>query len=207
MFDIFYLGKKPNLFAHEQQVHSIDHARELSRTRYLWIVDAHTDYSQFDWLWEPVPWETHQRHVWASQWQENSGTMLIPRQGYTETNYRSSQVNKNQTVPIIGIDHGEGLSVTCDLKTRYISDYLGTLKRVLKNIDLTDVRHSDWEYVWVVSSVCDYTGFDFSWHPSEWQLDMLHVFPSNNQKFGDTFYIHVPTFFGKNKKFGSPGMV
>jgi hypothetical protein len=53
---------------------------------------------------------------------------------------------------------------------------------------------SDHEWVWVCSSICDYTGFDFSWHPEQWQATMLHVFPSNDQKFGDTFYMHVPTF-------------
>jgi hypothetical protein len=94
-------------------------------------------------------------------------------------------------VPVVGIDHGNGLAVDCDYQTRYISDYLGTLKRVLSKVSA--------EYVWVVSSVCDYTEFDFSWHPSEWQADMLHVFPSNEQKFGDTFYVHVPSFMEKTK--------
>jgi hypothetical protein len=56
------------------------------------------------------------------------------------------------------------------------------------------------EYVWVISSVCDYNTFDFTWHPSEWQSDMLHVFASDNQKFGDTFYVHVPSFLKKTEK-------
>jgi len=94
-------------------------------------------------------------------------------------------------VPIIGIDHGNGLTCCVDRHTRFINDYLGTLKRILST--LTD------EYVWVVSSVCDYSTFDFTWHPSEWQDTMLHVFASDEQKFGDTFYIHVPTFLDKTK--------
>jgi hypothetical protein len=53
---------------------------------------------------------------------------------------------------------------------------------------------SEHEYVWVCSSICDYTEFDFSWHPEAWQATMLHVFASNEQKFGDTFFMHVPTF-------------
>ena len=28
---------------------------------------------------------------------------------------------------------------------------------------------------------------------------MLHVFPSDEQKFGDTFYVHVPSFLAKTK--------
>jgi len=34
----------------------------------------------------------------------------------------------------------------------------------------------------------------FSWHPEQWQAGMLHVFASDNNKFGDTFFMHVPTF-------------
>jgi len=57
----------------------------------------------------------------------------------------------------------------------------------------------DHEYIWVVSDLCDYTDFDFSWHPEIWQNTMLHVFPSNEQKFGDTFFIHLPSFLEKSK--------
>jgi hypothetical protein len=46
--------------------------------------------------------------------------------------------------------------------------------------------------------VCNYEGFDWTWHPSEWQAEMLHVFPSYEQRFGDTFYVHVPSFLKKS---------
>jgi len=191
MFDIFYSGPKPNLFAHEQAADSIEHAKEISRTRYFWWINYLTDYTGFDFLWEPVPWEADQTHVWPSQHQANGGTMLVPKHGGPDKNYNHTQLNRNISVSIIGIDHGTGLTVNCDINTRFISDYLGTLRRVLSKI-------SD-EYVWVVSSVCDYTAFDFTWHPSEWQLDMLHVFASDEQRFGDTFYIHVPSFLKKTE--------
>jgi hypothetical protein len=48
--------------------------------------------------------------------------------------------------------------------------------------------------VWICSSICDYSNFDFSWHPEQWQAGMLHVFASDGEKFGDTFFMHVPTF-------------
>jgi hypothetical protein len=53
------------------------------------------------------------------------------------------------------------------------------------------------EFVWVCSCICDYTNFDFSWHPSHWQYNLLHVFASDEQKFGDTFFMHVPSFAAK----------
>jgi len=191
MFDIFYLGPKPNLFPHEQAVNSIEQAQELSSTRYCWIVNYLTDYSGFDFLWEPTPWESNQTHIWPSQHQANGGTYLVPKIGGTESNRTHHVLPRQVSVPVVGIDHGNGLTVDCDYSTRFISDYLGTLKRVLSKVQE--------EYVWVVSSVCDYSDFDFTWHPSEWQQDMLHVFASNEQKFGDTFYVHVPSFLEKTK--------
>ena len=52
MFDVFY----------KDQIKNIQEACKLSRTRYLWILDRHNDYSEFDFSWEPPPcdrdWET-----------------------------------------------------------------------------------------------------------------------------------------------------
>jgi hypothetical protein len=191
MFDIFYSNNPPGLFAHEQLANNIEHARQLSKTRYFWWTNYLTDYTDHDFLWEPVPWEADQTHVWPSQHQDNGGTMLVPRGGGTTLNRNHTVLPRTQSVPRIGIDHGTGVTVDCEITTRYISDYLGTLRRVLSKVD--------YEYVWVVSSVCDYSTFDFTWHPSEWQSDMLHVFASGTQKFGDTFYVHVPTFLEKSK--------
>jgi hypothetical protein len=256
MFDVFYSGIRPNLFAHEQAADSLEHARTLSRTRYFWWVNYLTDYTGFDFLWEPVPWQAHQRHAWPSQWQKDSGTYLVPKSGYTETHYRTDQQltryydipswiipagfdvesfdwswhpdptdppyiyqfgtqhqrtggpqytvpgatdlkfvdqirghAKTGVTPIIEIDHLDGNrgQVPGTIKTvRYFDNYRDVLTRIANTVDD--------EYVWIVSSVCDYTGFDFSWHPEFWQSTMLHVFASNEQKFGDTFYMHVPSF-------------
>jgi len=222
------------------------------KTRYLWVLDKHCDYSNFDFTWEPAPWQSDFRHAFASQWQKDSGTYLVPKQGFTETKY-----NKDNTVvrlqdaskwdnmnsdfdyswhhdvvepPYIyqfGTQHQktggprytvEGATdvkfvgdITSTVRavasgavlikhlnteynanidiinsTRFISNYLDTLKRILKKVNA--------EYVWVISDLCDYKDFDFTWHPALWQNHMLHVFPSNEQKFGDTFFIHVESF-------------
>ena len=71
MFDVFY----------KDQINSIDEACKLSRTRYLWVLDRCNDYSNFDFAWEPPPWEADQVHIWPSQHQDHSGTMLVPKQG------------------------------------------------------------------------------------------------------------------------------
>jgi hypothetical protein len=217
------------------------------------VLDKHCDYSDFDFAWEPAPWESHYRHAFASQWQKDSGTYLVPKFGYTETKYSQEQTvqrldsNKHwdkldfnfdyswhpdpteppyiyqfgtqhqktggprYTVPgakdtkFVGditskvqavaagavlVKHLNTEYAVGDVEilatTRFISNYLDTLKRILRKVKA--------EYVWVISDLCDYTDFDFSWHPELWQNSMLHVFPSNEQKFGDTFFIHVESF-------------
>lgn len=244
------------MFAHEQQADSIEHAQQLSRTRYFWWVNYLTDYKGWDFLWEPVPWQSHQRHAWPSQWQKDSGTYLVPKSGYSETHYRTDcqltryfdlpswtipsgfdvesfdwswhpdptdppfiyqfgtqhqrtggpqycvpgatdlkfvdQIRgsvKQGATPIIEIDHMDGHAgnIPDTVKTvRYFDNYKDVLTRIANTVE-----H---EYVWIISSVCDYRGFDFSWHPEFWQSTMLHVFASDGEKFGDTFYMHVPSF-------------
>jgi hypothetical protein len=190
MFDVFYSGVKPNQFAHEREADSIEHAQQLSRTRYFWWINYLSDYSTFDFLWEPVPWENDQMHVWPSQHQENGGTALVPRK-YEHVNRSHSVVLRQHSVPRLHIKHTSASADSGDVNVRYVSDYLGTMRRALSK--------TTWEYCWVTSDVCDYADFDFTWHPSEWQQDMLHVFASNEQKFGDTFYVHVPSFLEKTK--------
>ena len=304
---------------------SFQHAQKLSRTRFFWIVHYLADYEDWDWLFEPLPWQAEQRHAWPSQWQPDSGTYLVPRAGYEHTNYHEDRVitrlssrngwrippnidadsfdfswhplpsehyqhhfptqwqtaggpvynsgadsvkletaqhavakttNKPWTVPlgvepvdqswhpnpfdppyiyqfgtqhqrtggpvytvsgatdikyvdqirattnrvataIYEIDHlcGSAGQIPGTTKTvRYFDNYRDTLIRIAKSIG------DQHEFVWICSSICDYTDFDFSWHPEQWQATMLHVFRSNNQKFGDTFFMHVPTFAARAEK-------
>ena len=304
---------------------SFQHAQQLSRTRFFWIVHYLADYEDWDWLFEPPPWQADQRHAWPSQWQPDSGTYLVPRAGYEHTNYHSDRVitrlssrdgwrippnidadgfdfswhplpsehyqhhfgtqwqtaggpvynlgadqvkletaqhavatptQKLWTVPdgvepvdqswhpnpfdpayiyqfgtqhqrtggpvytapgatnikyvdqirattnqvataVYEIDHmcGSSGQIPGTTKTvRYFDNYRDTLIRIAKSIG------TEHEFVWICSSICDYTKFDFSWHPEQWQATMLHVFASDNQKFGDTFYMHVPTFAARAEK-------
>ena len=254
------------MFPHERQVKSIEQAQQQCRTRYFWWITYLADYSEFDFLWEPVPWQSHQRHAWPSQWQKDAGIYLIPKQGYTDTNYHTApvvnRVHKEQgrwrvpkgidtdsfdwtwhpdpTEPayiyqfgtqhqrtggpqyhvpgatdikfvdqirvqtnrvataIYEIDHMDGTAGNIPNTTRrvrYFDNYRDTLIRLAKSIG------TEHEFVWVCSSICDYTNFDFSWHPEQWQATVLHVFASDGEKFGDTFFMHVPSFaeYGEKK--------
>ena len=313
------------MFPHEKSVDSFQHAQKLSCTRFFWIVHYLADYKDWDWLFDPPPWQADQRHAWASQWQPDSGTYLVPRAGYEHTNYHEDRIitrlssrdgwripsnvdadsfdfswhplpsdhyqhhfgtqwqsaggpvynsgadlvkletaqhavakptKKPWTVPagvepvdqswhpspfdppyiyqfgtqhqrtggpvytvpgatdikyvdqirattnrvataVYEIDHlcGNAGKIANTTKTvRYFDNYRDTLIRIAKSIG------DQHEFVWICSSICDYTDFDFSWHPEQWQATMLHVFASNDQKFGDTFFMHVPTFAARAEK-------
>ena len=198
MFDVFYIGNKPNVVPHEQEVQSLEQAQQLSKTRYCWLINTYTDYSDWDFLWEPAPWESEHIHAFPSQWQRDSETYLIPKQGHKEINYRTDVKTKRNraSADVVVIDHLDNNvwhatdAIENKAKvvkyTKFVDNYLDTLLRIAKTAKA--------EYLWICSSVCNYKPFDFTWHPDPWQNKMLHVFPSNDQKFGDTFFMHVPSF-------------
>lgn len=197
MFDIFYIHNPPHgrLASIAKQVETIADARSEAKTRYCWIVDGFNNYDDFDFTWEPKPWEASQDHVWPSQHQQHGGTMLLTKNWNGDINYNHPIVPRDGCSNVIYLDMGNAeadeqfdvLQKQINIvKTRFIADYHSTLKRVINKVEEP--------YVWVIGSVCDYEEFDFTWHPSEWQKNMLHVFRSDDQKFGDTFYIPVHQF-------------
>tara|TARA_B100001057_G_C22865657_1_gene956384 strand:+ start:983 stop:2257 length:1275 start_codon:yes stop_codon:yes gene_type:complete len=70
--------------------------------------------------------------------------------------------------------------------TRYNNTHLATIKRIVKKANT--------EYVWVVSDICDYSNFDFTWQPTPWEADQIHCWASDDQQYGDTFLIPVSAF-------------
>ena len=191
MFDIFYLGKKPGLFVHEQPAASIEDACNRSRTRYFWVVNYLSDYTGWDWLWEPVPWQAHQRHAWASQWQKDSGTYLVPRDGYTETNYHAAPVIQRLPstqhwtntelvaefdyswhpdplepayIHVFGTDYHDQGGPVYHVPTAHDHKYVPTPCAKLK----VDLEH--WR------TLCDIDQFDYSWRPHPCDPPYTYVF-------------------------------
>jgi hypothetical protein len=262
MFDVFYCGPKPGLFAFEQPATSLEDAADKCKTTHYWYIYGGNDYTGFDFEYTPVPWETTHLHVWPSQHQRNGEVYLANRlthqnqewhfhtdqsvvrlpnkniwqvpdniddtdfdyswhpdrtepdyeyrfptqwqreggpvyPGSAGVKYMTDQRIRAGATQIFYMDFLNGgiarhqfdlLKLTHpDIKrTRYVDNHLNVFKRIM-NLATT-------EYVWIISSICDYTQFDFTWHPSEAQREMIHCFPSGNQRRGDTFYIHVPSF-------------
>ena len=205
MLDIFYLGTAPNLFAHERRADSIEHARSMSRTRFFWWVTYLCDYSGFDFLWLPSPWQAHQRHAWPSQWQADSGTYLVPTVGYADTNYHDDLV-----IPRLP-----------DLSAWQVPEYIDT-----QSFDFSwhpDFREPDYEYHfgtqwqsaggpvyqgsgviklinepracaltnrknWSIPDHVDADSIDYSWHPNPLDPPYIYHFPSQHQPVSGVTY-------------------
>jgi hypothetical protein len=163
-----------------------------------WHVPNGADVDSFDWTWHPDATEQAYIYQFGTQHQRTGGPQYhVP--GATEVKYVDQIRIRTQRVAtaIIEIDHLDGNAgqIPDTIKTaRYFDNYLDTLKRIAKSIA------TEHEFVWICSSVCDYKDFDFSWHPEQWQATMLHVFASDGEKFGDTFFMHVPTFLYRSEK-------
>ena len=168
----------------------------VDRTR--WVIPANVDVTDMDFSWVPDPGEPPYIYQFATQHQKTGGPQYrVP--GATEVKYvdwMRAEV-KREAAPIFEIDHMDGHAGQIPdtvRKIRYFDNYRDTLIRLAKSLV------GEYEHVWVCSSICDYSNFDFSWHPETWQSTMLHVFASDEQKFGDTFYMHVPTFAERAEK-------
>jgi hypothetical protein len=157
-----------------------------------WTVPDTVDPVGVDYSWVPDPGDPPYRYQFATQHQKTGGPMYtVP--GAVETKYLAELKvqTAGQATALIEIDHldgSAGLIANTTRRVRYFDNYRDTLVRIAKSLV------GEHEYAWVCSSICDYTNFDFTWHPEDWQATMLHVFASDGEKFGDTFFMHVPTF-------------
>lgn len=182
-----------------------------SKTSKFWVISSEYSYDDFDFGWHAQPWQSYMTHVFPSQWQKWSDTFLINKweferhakwatglEQFPNLNFvQGQQVRKPDSLNhIYYVDHGNPESRDQYerlrehhpdiIMTRFVSDYLNTFKRIMNTAET--------EYVWIINSVCDYADFDFTWQPEPWQSEMIHVFPSDNQARGDTFYIQVESF-------------
>jgi hypothetical protein len=185
-------------------VAAITRACNRATTDFIWVVSSAYDYSKFDFSWHPATWQANNLHVfssnkqqWANVFYVNVSEFLRLAQWYTEIhNFPSLNFVNDVTVSLFDNNHevwyvdfgnNKELESTVDYNiTRFNNSYLETIKRVCNKTSA--------EYIWVTSSTCDYSGFEFDWEPEPWQKNMIHVFRSNEQPFGDTFFVPVQEF-------------
>jgi hypothetical protein len=194
-------------------VDTINRCINKSTTELCWILNSELDYTNFDFNYYPNPWQMTMVHVFGTQWSHWGTTFIVNKETFAEdTKYvkiieHLSDLNFVKTKRAIAsnclydvylIDYSnDGVNDIVSLiesKTKrenvytikYETDYLTTLKNMLYELGIKKDH-----YIWVCSSICDYTNFDFTYICDPFSLEQLHVFPSDKQKFGDTFFINV----------------
>jgi hypothetical protein len=172
-------------------------------TELFWVLNSELDYSEFDFIYYPNPWQMKMIHVFGTQWTHWGNTYVINKETFLEnTKYvkviehlnnlnfvKTKRVKASSVLyDIVYIDHGNTDMSHLIGKTvvKYENSYIETFKKLLSLLP-----EKKEHYVWVASSICDYTRFDFTYICDPFTREQLHVFPSDNQKFGDTFLINV----------------
>ena len=162
--------------------------------RSRWIVPAGINDTNFDYSWHPDEIEPDYEYRFPTQWQREGGPVYPGTAGVKFMQDQQVAAGSTQIFYMDFLNPGSQEQFN-KLKeqnptiksTRYVDNHLNVFKRIV-NLATT-------EFVWIISSICDYTDFDFTWHPAAEQREMIHVFPDGLfLTRGDTFYIHVPSF-------------
>lgn len=201
MFDVFYTGVKPNLFAHEQPADSIDEARSKSRTQYCWYLSGENDYTNFRFDMIPPHWEHDHVYVWPSQWQQDGQVYLTPKHNPGPTHYMTDQsvVTTRCDVDIFVVDANNKNRDLSFATVHNKHDHAQQIRGMgnWASIIQKCCNKSTSEYVWVVSSDYDYSKFDFTWYPDPSQRTMFHIFGTPHQKWANVFRVHRQEFLNQ----------
>ena len=186
-------------------VDTINRCINRATSNLCWILNSELDYDDFDFNYYPNPWQMQMVHVFGTQWSHWGTTFIINRESFAQdTKYikiieHLSNINfvkdkkakaTNILYDVVYIDYGnKDLSEEKNkgnLIVPHEQNYLTTFKNLL-----TKLPNKKEHYVWLVSTICDYSNFDFTYICDPFAREQLHVFPSNKQKFGDTFLVNV----------------
>jgi len=194
-------------------VDTINRCVNKVETTLFWVLNSELDYSQFEFDFYPTPWQMNMTHVFGTQWSHWGTTFVVNKDSFTnDTKYvkiiehlPNLHFVKHATITatnclhdVYVVDHGntDTLNVVEQItrkvrgKTvsiiKYDDSYLSVFKKILDQVEKKNEH-----YIWVCSSVCDYSNFDFTYICDPYAKEDIHVFPSSKQKFGDTFFINI----------------
>ena len=179
----------------------------------FWVLSSEIDYTDFKFHHNPNPWQIKMVHVFGTQWTHWGNTYLVNKNTFSEdTKYvkvmehlnilnfvKDKRAKASECIyDVVVIDHNNSQynDVVKLLETKipnrkissvkYKDSYLQTFRQLL-----TLLEEQREHYVWICSSVCDYSNFDFSYVCDPFSKEQLHTFPSEKQKFGDTFLVNI----------------
>ena len=184
-------------------VDTINRCINRASSNLCWILNSELDYTDFDFNFYPNPWQMKMIQVFGTQWSHWGTTFMVNRETFAQdTKYikiieHLSNLNfvkdrkakaTNVLYDIVYIDHGnvDVTKLTGNTVIKYQNSYITTFQKLL---DILPIKKE--HYVWIASTVCDYSDFDFTYICDPFAKEQLHVFPSDRQKFGDTFLVDV----------------
>ena len=156
-----------------------------STTEWFWITHPNNDYSNFDFDYHVPHWESDCVQVFGDQHARDSKTYLVNKKHDDNSpwQFHEDMVTRSASVPIF---NATNLQPDEDDGVRMFSNFFNFIKRCCNKTDA--------DHFWVTSSVCDYSDFDFTWHPDIGEEKFLHVWQNKSNKYGYTFFVPSEEF-------------
>ena len=166
-----------------------------------WTVPEEVNADNVDFSWVPHPKDPAYIYHFSTDYQQSVGlTYTVP--GATEIKFAGSvpvKGKKHSVLEVLDIFFVDKNNATAQTryerlkvkypriqKIRYANSIMDTVARC--------ATRATTNKFWVISSEYSYDEFDFAWHAQPWQSYMTHVFPSQWQKWSDTFLINKREF-------------
>jgi len=200
-------------------VDTIQRCVSKATTPIIWVVDSHYNYDTFDFGYYPNLWDEKYIHVFGNQWNEWGKTFLINVDEYKKVNTLKKDIELLNPIKLVDqkaniecskfdklmIHFGNENSLETKYKVAYQGSYLATIDYWISQ------HHYIMGYknytIWVCSSICEYSEFDFTYEPNPFDYKQLHVFSSSYhgiiEKFGDTFLLNVHEYIKVRNEFDS----
>lgn len=173
-----------------------------------WEIPSNVELDNFDLSWHPPRGEEYV-HVFGTKWAREGGPRYITDSAKEVKYQTTQQVRGKITTDIFVIDRYNQNAqqsydsvLKHDKKARKIRG-VGTWRDIIRKA----CENSTGDFVWIASSDYDYTDFDFSWFPENWQSNMIHVFGSKHNKWANVFrvprheYLRLALWFEDIKDF------
>lgn len=155
------------------------------RTAWYWITHPDNDYSDFNFDYHTPEWESDCVQVFGDQHSRDSSTYLVNKKHDENSpwQFHEHTVKRTGSVPVF---HATNLQPEEGEGVRMFSNFFNFIKRCCNKIDA--------KYFWVTSSICDYSHFDFTWHPDIGEEKFIHAWTSTNNQKGYTFFVPTEEF-------------
>ena len=151
-----------------------------NKTDWYWITHSNNDYTKFNFDYHVPQWESDCVQVFGDQHARDSHTYLVNTRHSDNSpwQFHEHTVTRTSSVPVF---HATNLQPSEDQGVRMFSNFFNFIKRCCNKTDA--------DYFWVTASVCDYSSFDFTWHPDIGEEKFVHAWTTQDNQHGYTFFV------------------